>query len=290
MHILKEQIETEFKRRQSFVVLFRMIIRSCLVYEDQSLSIPDRIQQKKDQYSILYQIMLEQMANYSSIDNEELIVLFFNDDSESKKLALKLGMLPSLRNCFVSFYDYCDQIQNLIEDYPELRDDFESLFNNLLILTYFKFTFLIDEGNAVTVIQEIKTLIKNFKKQQIGPASEETKLKRRTLLAERLEFDSYLTFNQNVQYFTELTELASEGDFVFSFMRDNLNSVLIKASFTKSKQDFLIKLYPFVPFLNPMKAYLSTEDQVALTDGYGNLEDYKYRMSERFFKKLMSIK
>lgn len=282
--------------------LFRMLYKGFLIDENKSFNISEKINLKKEQYKAFFTSLTR--PNFGSfkraeaspinISSEDIILLFFNSSIESKKLAIANGISEEHSNLFLSFDDYCDELESLFKKHQEMNEQFNEIFYQCFVISYTYFELLVfeDLGNEISNnkkimnVESIKKLIRDFEKQQKGKASEKKKNERKSKLYDAIGFEEGdLSFDDQIKFYKSLTTENNEKRYVLQFLRNYLINLLASIKIKSSKRNFLIDLSYLIPYLNPEQLLLKI-DKIDDMIGYIDEKDYRSKISKRFFNNL----
>ncbi|PWL32662.1 MAG: hypothetical protein DCO96_03705 [Fluviicola sp. XM-24bin1] len=275
-----------------------------LVDEEKHLGTSHRLEIKKEAFECLYNTLTVSQDNQNEdhhplVERYDLILLFFSKSAESIRIGEKFGVSRNHLNLRYSFNDFCNVIDKIFADYPELEEYADNFMYHLFLNTYCYYELLmLEDTHQVTVdtkygpkemdyITYTKWRIKNFIKNQNSEASIETKDLRRVEMEEEFWFsEGDLDFEEQLNYLEQITERSNQNTYVLRFLRQPIIDMIKElegGSYTK--REIYTDFYELIPFLDPKKALLSEEQIKASDDKYnGNYDEYKYRIAKSFFK------
>lgn len=268
----------------SFVAIFRMLLGGYLVNEEPEKGAKHRLQVKKEAFDSLYNILVQPRSDdknasddthHPLVEKYDALILFFSDSKESIRVGRKFGLSEQQLSLRCSFDSYCDIIQKLVENFPELEEQFEVFTYHLFLISYHYYELLmleethrINEQNKygpkeMDYITYLRWSITNFRKNQNSNGSEETKAKYRAKMKAVFWFsEGNLEFEEQLKYLEAITERSNQNTYVLGFLREPLIRIIQSlegGNYTKRK--IYTDFFEIIPFLDPKKK-LRTQKEI----------------------------
>ena len=286
----------------SFVKMFGLLLNGKLVNEEPEKGAKHRLQVKKEAFGSLYNILVQPRpddqnasddTHHPLVEKYDALILFFSDSKESIRVGRKFGLSEQQLSLRCSFDSYCDIIQKLVENFPELEEQFEVFTYHLFLISYHYYELLmleethrINEQNKygpkeMDYITYLRWSITNFRKNQNSNGSEETKAKYRAKMKAVFWFsEGNLEFEEQLKYLEAMTERSNQNTYVLGFLRRPLIKIIQSLEgngYTRRK--IYLDFFELIPFLDPRKKIRGS--YISEYDGYYN--KYKYKTSQRYF-------